>query len=57
MKNKNIVHAREEVKIYGNSYKPSLNMVRFAKSILSVFLYGSSTTAHSYVVGKKRIIK
>lgn len=56
MKNRNIVHAREEVKIYGDYYKPSFNVLRFAKSILSVFLYGSSTGA-SYMAGRKRIIK
>ncbi|HVK97114.1 MAG TPA: hypothetical protein VM368_04810 [Flavisolibacter sp.] len=56
MKNRNILYARQETKIYGNSYKPSLNVVRFAKSIFSVFLYGSST-ATSYMVGRKRVNK
>jgi hypothetical protein len=57
MKNRNIVHAREEAKIYGAYYKPSLNVLRFAKSIFSVFLYGSSTAAPSYVANKKRVIR
>lgn len=57
MKNRNIVHAHEEVKIYGDYYKPSLNVFRFAKSILSVFLYGSSTGSHSYVYNKRRWMK
>lgn len=56
MKNKQIVHAREEVKIYGENYRPSLNLFRFAKSIITVFLYGSSTPEHSYVY-RKRMVK
>ena len=57
MKNRNIVHAREEVKIYGNYYKPSFNVLRFAKSILCVFLYGSSTVAGSHDPAKKRFMR
>lgn len=54
MKNRNIIHAHEEVKIYGDYYKPSLNVLRFAKSILSVFINGSSVGSHNYVYSKKR---
>jgi hypothetical protein len=53
MKNRNIVHAREEVKIYGDYYKPSLNVLRFAKSIFSVLLYGSSMTQRSMYERKR----
>lgn len=57
MKNRNIVHAREEAKIYGEYYRPSLNLVRFAKSIVSAFLYGSSTTTGCYWTSKQRTSK
>ncbi len=56
MKNRNIVHAREEARIYGDQYKPSLNVFRFAKSILCVFLHGSSVATPSYAA-KKRIMR
>ncbi len=45
MKNKNIVHAHEEAKIYRRYYKPSFNLLRLFKSILSVFISGSSPAA------------
>jgi hypothetical protein len=48
MKNKNIVHSFEEAKIYHSYYKPSLNFFRLFKSILSVFISGSSPAAGSY---------
>jgi hypothetical protein len=47
MKNKNIVHSHEEAKIYRNHYKPSFNLLRFFKSVLSVFISGSSSAASS----------
>ncbi len=56
MKNKNIVHAHQEVEIYKEYYKPSFNMVRFTKSILGVLIFGRSTVARSYIPTKKRII-
>jgi hypothetical protein len=43
--NKHIVHAHEEAKIYHNYYKPSLNVLRLLKSVLSVFISGSSPAA------------
>jgi len=45
MKNKNIVHSHEEAKIYRSYYKPSLNLLRLFKSVLSVFISGSSPAA------------
>ncbi len=57
MKNRNIVHAREEVKIYRAYYQPSFNMVRFIKSILGVLIFGRSTVARSYVPTNKRIMR
>jgi len=45
MKNKSIVHSHEEAKIYRNYYKPSLNLMRLLKSILSVVISGSSPAA------------
>lgn len=57
MKNRNICHAYEEVKIYGDCYKPSINMVRFVKSIVSVFLYGSSTPTQSYLYNRRKWVR
>ncbi|MBC7947490.1 MAG: hypothetical protein H7Y42_06395 [Chitinophagaceae bacterium] len=45
MKNKHIVLAHEQAKIYHNYYKPSLNIVRLLKSVLCVFISGSSPAA------------
>jgi hypothetical protein len=56
MKNKDIVHARQEVKIYKEHYQPSLNLWRFTKSIIGVLFFGSSTVA-SYSPTKKRMYK
>jgi hypothetical protein len=57
MKNRNIVHAHQEVEIYREYYRPSLNMWRFTKSILGLLIFGSSTVANSYTTTKKRILK
>ncbi len=57
MKNKNTVHAREAVKIYEGHYKPSLNLVRFTKSILGVLISGNSPVAHTYIPTKRRILR
>lgn len=43
--NKHIVHSNEEAKIYHSYYKPSLNILRLFKSVLSVFISGSSPAA------------
>jgi len=57
MKNRNIVHAHEQVEIYKDYYRPSFNLWRFTKSILSVLIMGHSTVARSYVPAKKRVLK
>ncbi|HEU4469511.1 MAG TPA: hypothetical protein VFR58_00385 [Flavisolibacter sp.] len=57
MKNRNIVHARQEVVIYREYYKPSFNLLRFMKSILGVLFFGSSTVASSYATTKKRVLR
>jgi len=55
MKNRQrFTHYRDEVKIYRDHYKPSLNVFRFAKSILGVIMYGSTSVAHSYLPVDKR---
>lgn len=54
MKNRDIVHARQEVKIYREYYQPSLNLWRFTKSIIGVLFFGSSTVAN-HSATKKRI--
>lgn len=54
MKNRNIVHARREVKIYQNHYKPSFNLLRFGKSIFGILLFGKPSVAHHYVPLRKR---
>jgi hypothetical protein len=48
MKNKRIAHAYEEAKIYRQYYKPSLNFFRLLKSVLAVFISGSSPAAGSF---------
>ncbi|MEI9943854.1 MAG: hypothetical protein WDN26_06485 [Chitinophagaceae bacterium] len=47
MKNKSIVHSNEEARIYRSYYKPSLNFIRLFKSVLCVFVSGSSPAAAS----------
>ena len=47
MKNKSIVHSHEEAKIYRHYYKPSFNIFRLVKSVLSVFISGTSPAAGS----------
>lgn len=42
MKNKKIARANEAAKIYRHYYKPSLNIFRLLKSVLSVFITGTS---------------
>lgn len=51
MKSKAIHHVHEETKIYKNYYRPSLNLVRFVKSIMAVLISGSSPATHgqSYI--------
>jgi hypothetical protein len=54
MKNKRITHSREQVEIYKDYYRPSINLWRFAKSILGVLIMGSGSAAHHYIPVKKR---
>jgi hypothetical protein len=49
MKNKHMVHAHEEAKIYHNHYKPSFNILRIFKTVLGVFISGSSPAAGNVV--------
>jgi hypothetical protein len=53
MKNRSITHAHEQVKIYKHYYKPSLNPVRFLKSILVVIFSGSSKAAQGFDYTRK----
>ncbi len=57
MKNRNIVHARQQVKIYKAHYEPSFNLWRFTKSILGVLLFGTSTVPRNYTPSGRRFIK
>ncbi|HYH14263.1 MAG TPA: hypothetical protein VD794_03530 [Flavisolibacter sp.] len=57
MKNRNIEHGRQEVKIYEAYYKPSFNLGRFVKSVLGVLIFGRSTVAQSYAPMKKKMLK
>ena len=57
MKNRRIVHSRQEVKIYGDYYKPSFNLWRFFKSIFGVLIFGSTSVAHHYVPIEKKKLK
>jgi len=54
MRNRHILHARQEVKIYEDYYKPSINPWRFLKSILGVLISGSSPVAQTFVTLKKK---
>lgn len=57
MKNRNTVHAREAAKIYGEHYKPSINLFRFTKTILGVLFFGNCSVASSYVPSKRRTLR
>lgn len=57
MKNRNIVHARQAVKIYQAHYQPSFNLWRFTKSILGILFFGTSTVPSNNSPINKRIIK
>lgn len=48
MKNRRLTHHYEEAKIYRHYYKPSFNLLRLFKSVLSVFISGSPAAATSY---------
>jgi len=48
MKNRNLVHSHEAAKIYRHYYKPSINLFRLLKSVLSVVISGTSPAAGVY---------
>lgn len=48
MKNKRLSHHYESAKIYSQYYKSSFNLVRLLKSVLTVFISGSSAAATGY---------
>ncbi|HEX2631026.1 MAG TPA: hypothetical protein VHM26_18545 [Chitinophagaceae bacterium] len=48
MKNRNISHSHEQAKIYHSYYKPSFNVIRLLKSVLGIFITGSSAAASTY---------
>jgi len=48
MNKRNLTHHYEAAKIYRHYYKPSLNFIRLLKSVLSVFISGSSAAATTY---------
>jgi hypothetical protein len=48
MKKRNIVHAHQQAKIYHHHYRPSLNIFRLLKSVLAIFITGSSPSATTY---------
>ncbi len=53
MKNKDIIHARQKAEIYKDYYRPSINPLRFLKSVFGVLIFGSGTAAHSYYPKKR----
>jgi hypothetical protein len=48
MKNRVISHVHEQARIYRHHYKPSLNVLRLIRSVLSVFISGQSLVANKY---------
>lgn len=48
MTKRSLTHHHEATKIYRRYYKPSLNFIRLFKSVLFIFISGSSpaTTTH-----------
>lgn len=48
MKNRRLTHHYEQAKIYRHHYKPSLNLFRLFKSVLSVFISGTAAAASGY---------
>ena len=48
MKKRDLTHHHESAKIYRHYYKPSFNFFRLLKSVLIVFISGSSAAAGTY---------
>jgi hypothetical protein len=57
MRNRHILHVRQEAEIYKAYYQPSFNLGRFFKSILGVIIFGSGPVSQNYEPGKKKILK
>ncbi|WP_158512992.1 hypothetical protein [Flavisolibacter tropicus] len=57
MKNRNIEHGRQEVKIYEAYYKPSFSVGRFLKSVFGALFFGRFAAAQSYAPNRKRMLK
>lgn len=53
MKNRNLVHAHQQAKIYRHYYKSSVNPFRLLKSILAVFISGSPVAASTHYRRKR----
>ncbi len=54
MKKRNIAYAHEEAKIYQHYYRPSFNIFRLVKSVLSVMISGSSPVTHTPAHRRKK---
>ncbi|MBK7561468.1 MAG: hypothetical protein IPI68_08075 [Chitinophagaceae bacterium] len=48
MKKRTLTHHHESAKIYRHYYRPSFNFIRLLKSVLIVFISGSSAAAGTY---------
>lgn len=48
MKNRRLVHYHESARIYRKYYRPSFNIIRLFRSVLSIVLTGSSPSAGMY---------
>lgn len=57
MKNRKILKARQDAKMYEDYYKPSFNLWRFFRAIIGVLVFGQATVAESYVPSNKRTLK
>ena len=53
MKRRKITYALEEARIYHQHYRPSLNFLRFLRSLLAVVISGSSAAKHTTGFGKR----
>lgn len=53
MKSKHLVYHHQSAKIYRHHYKSSFNILRLLKSVLSIFISGTSHVAHTHAFRKK----
>ncbi len=54
MEKNNMYFDTQKAKLYKNYYRPSFNIYRFIKSLLSVIVAGQSPLESSYYYHKKR---